>query len=1093
MSKRNTVTILSVICLLAAPPLLLMPTAGWAQLEEVVVTTRRRTESLQDVPIAVRAITAEEIQRTGINDLGDVARLTPSVSFDSGYNPTDTRVNIRGLSATRGRANVAFLIDGIDVTSENVIAAGSGLLANQRLLNDVERIEVVKGSQSALYGRAAFAGAISYITKDPADEFEGQVGVNAADNGFYEVNASASGPIFGDVFGMRVNGVYWEDDGYFTNSVSGNKVGGGDGFGASLTGVLTPTDSLKFKARVEYSEDNYDPQPTVRIPQLDPVPYAEDSIVRLSRRNADGHLFGTIRGTGTDPVTNPLIPCTQDPANPNPDCIVDEADEAITSGYGTITAGMLDHGLYCYDALPPETRDTMTFDERQLFLKTVFPNYPTMPAHEQKEDWEEGFADNQQLWKQALSDGSDPLRPGFCDPAGFGGEGGKAVTHSEDPATGDDYEGTDTELFRASLLATWDLDWGSFTSNTGYTDHQGTVHQDQDYQAIGRPDQLVQQQGAFATTNTEQFSQEFRFSSNFDGPVQFTLGGLYWNEERDNTDRNYIISCFRTGKAIGQLQQNITGLCDGTDDNLLGRLTVDSAVDYWRQLQDPSRSIGARNTDPVWIAETEHLSAYVSFEWNLTDQWKLTFENRYVDEDFDLTKPNTSSCTTFGFAIGGGFGPADIPLLDAEANPDLLFACTADYYDRSFGPILVDDLDPSLQAFYEPHTAGASNITCVKSSGVTMPGFPLDSYGNPIDAANVTNPDGNLQPAGTSAEGCPWGTISGDQESQYHVPKVTMEWTPTDDSLVYFFWAKAIKPAGINQLSTGGAASTIAEERFDAEKMDTYELGTKTAWEAAGYLQANAALFYLDYTDKQVGTQILVPDGVGGFRSNPRVINASSAEVWGLELELTWQPSFVEGMTLSGAYTYLDTQYTDFIDETTTFVRAGRAGNCPVVWKDNDDNTVATGTTNPNADLDDPTFASKCALDLSGNQLERTPEHAFVGRFNLTRPLGSQGLEWFTEFDAIYQDQRFVDQDNQAFFEEFWQVDGRLGIVSEAMSLTLFVTNIFDDDTIRGGGSGPDFGQRISDMGFSAGLVRSHFFGPLTQPRTFGARLLFNF
>ncbi len=1078
MRYRNTVTALSAVCLLGVPPMLLMPAAGWAQLEEVVVTTRRRTESLQDVPIAVRAITAEEIQRIGIRNLTDVAKLTPSVSFDSGYNPNDTRVNIRGLSATRGRANVAFLVDGIDVTSENFSEAGSGLLANQRLLNDVERIEVIKGSQSALYGRAAFAGAISYITKEPADEFEGNIGVNASDNGFYEVNAAVGGPILGDVFGLRANGVYYEDGGYFTNSVSGNKVGGGDGFGGSLTGVFTPTNSLKFKARIEYSEDNYDPQATVRIPQLTPLAYPVETFTRLSQRNADGFLFGTDRNSGAS--------CVQDPANPDPDCVVIESNLALAGGYSRLNSNMPDHGLYCFDALPPEMRNNMTVDERQLALKELYPNYPTMPAHVQKQDWEEGFADNNVLWKQALSDGSDPLVPGFCDPAGFGGANGKAITHTEDPATGTDYEGTETELFRASLLATWDFDFGSFTSNTGYTDHQGTVHQDQDYQAIGRPDILTQQHGAFATTDIEQFSQEFRFSSNLDGPVQFTLGGLYWNEERDRTDQGFIIDCFTTGKAVGQLQTDITGLCDGTSDNLLGRQTVNSAVDYWRQL-------GPRTTDPGWIAETDHFSAYISFEWSLSEHWKLTVEDRYVDEQFDLTKPNTVGCTIFAFAIGGGFGPADIPLIDAAANPDLLVTCPSEYYDRSTGPILIDDLDPALQAFYQPHSVGATNVTCVKSSGVTLPGFPLDSYGDPIDEANAIKPFGNLHPAGVDAGGCPVGTISGTQNSQYHVPKVTMEWTPTDDSLVYFFWAKATKPAGINQLSTGGAASTIAEERFDAEEMDTYEIGMKTAWEAAGYLQVNGAAFLLDYTDKQVGTQILVPDGVGGFRSNPRVINASSAEVWGLEIELVWQPSFVEGLQLSGAYTYLDTQYTDFIDETTTFVRAARDQVCPIVWKDDNDNTVATGTANPNSDLDNPAFAPKCALDLSGNQLERTPEHAFVGRLNLMRPLGSGGLEWFTEFDVIYQDQRFVDPDNFAKFDEFWQVDARLGLVGESMSVTFFVNNLFDDDTIRGGGSGPDFGERISDMGFSAGLVRSHFFGPLTPPRTFGARLMFNF
>ena len=139
-----------------------MPTDGWAQIEEIVVTTRRREENLQELPIAVTAINAEMIQRQNIVSMFDVAKLDPSVQMDTGFTQADTRITIRGLVNTRGRSNVAMLVDGVDTTTENQVASGSGMLANTRLLNDVERIEVVKGPQSALYGRAAFAGAISY-------------------------------------------------------------------------------------------------------------------------------------------------------------------------------------------------------------------------------------------------------------------------------------------------------------------------------------------------------------------------------------------------------------------------------------------------------------------------------------------------------------------------------------------------------------------------------------------------------------------------------------------------------------------------------------------------------------------------------------------------------------------------------------------------------------------------------------------------------------------------------------------------------------------------------------------------------------------
>ena len=141
---------------------------AWAQagqqIEEIVVTVRRKEELLQNVPIAVNAITSETIQRAGIKQLSDISALSSSLLVDEVFSQQDVRVTVRGLSNTRGRSNVAFLVDGVDVTSETTgTSAGSSLLANLRLLSDVERIEAVKGPQSALYGRAAFALSLIHI------------------------------------------------------------------------------------------------------------------------------------------------------------------------------------------------------------------------------------------------------------------------------------------------------------------------------------------------------------------------------------------------------------------------------------------------------------------------------------------------------------------------------------------------------------------------------------------------------------------------------------------------------------------------------------------------------------------------------------------------------------------------------------------------------------------------------------------------------------------------------------------------------------------------------------------------------------------
>ena len=88
-----------------------------AQMEEVIVTARKREEGLQDVPMSVTAFTRQDIERKGITNIADVARFTPSIQFDESFTQSDTRITIRGLAPTRGRQNVAILVDGIDLST----------------------------------------------------------------------------------------------------------------------------------------------------------------------------------------------------------------------------------------------------------------------------------------------------------------------------------------------------------------------------------------------------------------------------------------------------------------------------------------------------------------------------------------------------------------------------------------------------------------------------------------------------------------------------------------------------------------------------------------------------------------------------------------------------------------------------------------------------------------------------------------------------------------------------------------------------------------------------------------------------------------
>ena len=114
-------------------------------LEEIIVTARKRSESLQDVPLAVTAFSEFDIQANGLLDIREIAKITPGLTYGEEFGRTAERPTIRGMSNTSTDIEqpVAVFIDGV-YQSASVLATS---------LSDLERVEVVKGPQSALYGR----------------------------------------------------------------------------------------------------------------------------------------------------------------------------------------------------------------------------------------------------------------------------------------------------------------------------------------------------------------------------------------------------------------------------------------------------------------------------------------------------------------------------------------------------------------------------------------------------------------------------------------------------------------------------------------------------------------------------------------------------------------------------------------------------------------------------------------------------------------------------------------------------------------------------------------------------------------------------
>ena len=179
-------------------------------IEEIVVTARKRDESLEDIPVSAKAFTADEIQSAGIDTPQDFIDLTPNITLVQTQNAGNSFITIRGVSQARNsEMSAAVLVDGV-------------LMANPAQFNtqlfDVEQIEVLRGPQGALYGRNAIGGAITIVTKQPTDELEGRIEVGGDSGPGFSVKGAVSGPV-GDseTLKFRASASYVDTDGWIKN------------------------------------------------------------------------------------------------------------------------------------------------------------------------------------------------------------------------------------------------------------------------------------------------------------------------------------------------------------------------------------------------------------------------------------------------------------------------------------------------------------------------------------------------------------------------------------------------------------------------------------------------------------------------------------------------------------------------------------------------------------------------------------------------------------------------------------------------------------------------------------------------------------
>ena len=178
-------------------------------LEEVIVTARRREESLQETPESVSVLSSDMIETKKIARLDDMVDSVSNMFMINDQDPSTNIITIRGITTNRNQpSSVAFLIDGVTQPDTDGIS---------REYFDLERVEVLKGPQGALYGKNAIGGVVHVITKKPGNEFAGSVKAEVGDGGLLKAQGAVTGPMIEDELFFRLSGSYVEKDGHITN------------------------------------------------------------------------------------------------------------------------------------------------------------------------------------------------------------------------------------------------------------------------------------------------------------------------------------------------------------------------------------------------------------------------------------------------------------------------------------------------------------------------------------------------------------------------------------------------------------------------------------------------------------------------------------------------------------------------------------------------------------------------------------------------------------------------------------------------------------------------------------------------------------
>ena len=224
------------------------PFAASAQIEEIVVTATKRSSTLQEIPIAVSVVGAEAIEKAEIKDLADLQSMVPSLKVNTLQNSTNTNFSIRGFG---NGANNPGIEPSVGVFIDGVYRSRSASQVTD--LPNLERVEVLRGPQSTLFGKNASAGVISIVTREPTGEPGGQISFTAGNFNQKVVRLRGEGALSENV-AFEISGNSNTRDGYFKNLTTNSDINNRDRQAVRGQLVFTPSDETKIRVIADYDQ-----------------------------------------------------------------------------------------------------------------------------------------------------------------------------------------------------------------------------------------------------------------------------------------------------------------------------------------------------------------------------------------------------------------------------------------------------------------------------------------------------------------------------------------------------------------------------------------------------------------------------------------------------------------------------------------------------------------------------------------------------------------------------------------------------------------------------------------------------------------------